>query len=52
MNKIIKISIGVFGILALGIGLLSFAFVQSMKADEAEVKKVKIQAQEYIKKYI
>jgi hypothetical protein len=49
MNKIIKIGIGVFGILALGIGLLSFAFVQSMKADEAEVKKVKIQAQEYIK---
>jgi hypothetical protein len=48
MNKITKISIGVFGILALGIGLFSFAFAQSMKADEAEVKKVKIQAQEYI----
>ncbi len=31
------------------IGSLSFAFVQSMKADEDEVKKVKIQAQEYIK---
>jgi hypothetical protein len=49
MNKKIKIGIGVFGILAFGIGLLSFTFVQSMKADEDEVKKVKIQAQEYIK---
>jgi hypothetical protein len=49
MNKKIKIGIGVFGIFALGIGLFAFAFVQSMKPDEDEVKKVKIQAQEYIK---
>ncbi|MBA2871547.1 hypothetical protein HNQ85_001817 [Anoxybacillus calidus] len=48
MNKITKISIGVFGILALGIGLFSFAFAQGMKGDEDEAKKVKIQAQEYI----
>ncbi|GLH62599.1 hypothetical protein [Parageobacillus sp. G301] len=49
MNKKIKIGIGVFGILAFGIGFLAFAFLQSMKANEDEVKKVKIQAQEYIK---
>jgi hypothetical protein len=45
----IKIGIGVFGILAFGIGFLAFAFLQSMNADEDEAKKVKIQAQEYIK---
>ncbi|AEH48013.1 hypothetical protein [Parageobacillus thermoglucosidasius] len=49
MKKIIKIGIGVFGIVAFGIGLLIFVFLQSMKADEDEVKKVKIQAQGYIK---
>jgi hypothetical protein len=49
MNKKIKIGIGVFVIIAFGIGFLAFAFLQSMRADEDEVKKVKIQAQEYIK---
>ncbi|BDG47340.1 MULTISPECIES: hypothetical protein [Parageobacillus] len=49
MNKEIKIAIGVFGIFALGIGLFVFSFLQSMKADEDEVKKIKTQAQEYIK---
>ncbi|RAK23064.1 hypothetical protein B0I26_10115 [Anoxybacillus vitaminiphilus] len=49
MNKKTKIGIGVFGILALCIGLFCFSFIQDMKEDEDEARKVKIQAQEYIK---
>lgn len=48
MNKFLKITLISVGVIILGIALLVFSFVQDMKPDKEEEKKVKIQAQEYL----
>ncbi|WP_318503109.1 hypothetical protein [Bacillus sp. T3] len=48
MNKLLKITLGVFGVIILGIGLLVVAFVLEMKPDKDEEEKIKIQAEQYL----
>ena len=48
MNKYLKITLGVLGVILLGIGLLVVAFVLEMKPDKDEEEEVKIQAEQYL----
>ncbi|WP_045520137.1 hypothetical protein [Neobacillus niacini] len=48
MNKFLKITLGVLGVILLGIGLLVVAFVLEMKPDKDEEEKIKIQAEQYL----
>ena len=48
MNKFLKVTLIVVGVIILGIAILVFSFVQSMKPDKEEEEKVKIQAEEYL----
>jgi len=48
LNKFLKITLGVFGVIILGIGLLVVAFVLEMKPDKDEEEKIKIQAEQYL----
>ncbi|MFC0270489.1 hypothetical protein ACFFIX_03325 [Metabacillus herbersteinensis] len=50
MRKLIKIILIIISVIALGIGILIFSFIQSMKPDQAEEEKVRIQAEEYVLK--
>lgn len=49
MNKFLKITLGVLGVILLGIGLLIVTFLLEMKPDKDEEEKVKIQAEQYLK---
>jgi hypothetical protein len=48
LNKYLKITLGVLGVILLGIGLLIVAFVLEMKPDKDEEEKIKIQAEQYL----
>ena len=48
LNKYLKITLGVLGVILLGIGLLVVAFVLEMKPDKDEEEKIKIQAEQYL----
>ena len=48
LNKFLKITLGVLGVILLGIGLLVVAFVLEMKPDKDEEGKIKIQAEQYL----
>ena len=50
MSKLIKITLIVSGVMLVGIGLVVFSFVQSMKPDKDEEQKVEIQAEQYLEK--
>lgn len=49
MKKFLKISFVVLGVIILGIALLVFAFIQSMKPDKDKEEAIKIQAEQYLK---
>lgn len=49
VNKLVKVTFIVLGIIILGISILVFSFVQSMKPDKDEEQKVKLQAEQYLK---
>jgi flagellar basal body-associated protein FliL len=49
LKKFTKIFLIVLGIIVIGIGLLVFSFVQSMKPDKKEEEKVRVQAEQYLK---
>lgn len=48
MNNFLKVTLIVFGVIIVGIAILVFSFVQSMKPDKELEEKVKIQAEEYL----
>jgi hypothetical protein len=48
LNKYIKITLGVLGVIILGIGLLVVTFLLEMKPDKDEEEKIKIQAEQYL----
>ncbi|WP_456278952.1 hypothetical protein [Bacillus sp. AK128] len=48
MNKYLKITLGVLGVILLGIGILVISFVIEMKPDHDEEEKVKAQAEQYL----
>ena len=48
VNKFLKVTLIVFGVIILGIAILVFSFVQSMKPDKDKEENVKIQAEEYL----
>ncbi|KAA0955485.1 hypothetical protein FQ087_12800 [Sporosarcina sp. ANT_H38] len=48
MNKFLKVTLIVVGVIILGIAILVFSFLQSMKPDKEKEEKVKIQAEEYL----
>ena len=48
LNKYLKITLGIVGVMLLGIGLLVVAFVSEMKPDKDEEEKIKIQAKQYL----
>ncbi|MFK9090807.1 hypothetical protein [Bacillus salipaludis] len=48
MGKFIKISLIVLGVIAVGIGILIFTFVQGMKPDKDQEEKVRMQAEKYL----
>ncbi|MFC5591472.1 hypothetical protein ACFPRA_21535 [Sporosarcina soli] len=49
MNKILKVTLIVFGVLLVGIVLLVIIFLQEMKPDKEKEEQVKAQAEEYLK---
>lgn len=48
MNKFLKVTLIIVGVIILAIAILVFSFVQGMKPDKEEEEKVKIQAEEYL----
>lgn len=48
VNKILKVTLIIFGVIILGIAILIFSFVQAMKPDKEEEEKVILQAEEYL----
>ena len=48
MNKILKVILIIFGVIILGVAILVFSFLQSMKPDKAKEEKVQLQAEEYL----
>ena len=48
VNKFLKVTLIVFGVILLGIAILVFSFLQSMKPDKDKEEKVKIQAEKYL----
>ncbi|WP_025783367.1 hypothetical protein [Sporosarcina sp. D27] len=49
MRKFLKILFVVFGVITLGIALLVFTFLQSMKPDKDKEEAIKSQAEQYLK---
>lgn len=49
MHKILKVLFVVLGVIILGIALLVFTFIQSMKPDKDKEEAIKIQAEQYLK---
>jgi hypothetical protein len=49
LNKYLKITFGVLGVLILGIALLVFDFLSDMKPDKDKEEEVKVQAEQYLK---
>ena len=49
LNKFLKITLSILGVILLGIGLLVVIFVLEMKPDKDEEEKIKIQAGQYLK---
>lgn len=48
MNKYLKITLGIFGVIILGIGILVVAFIMEMKPDKDKEEEVRIQAEQYL----
>ncbi len=48
MNKFLKVTLIIVGVIILAIAILVFSFLQGMKPDKEEEEKVKIQAEEYL----
>ena len=48
MNKILKVTLIVFGVILVGVVILVFSFTQSMKPDKEKEEQVIIQAEEYL----
>lgn len=48
VNKLLKVTLVVLGMIILGISILVFSFVQDMKPDRDEEQKVKLQAEQYL----
>lgn len=48
LNKYLKITLGVLGVIVLGIGILMFDFVLSMKPDKDKEEQVRVQAEQYL----
>ncbi|WP_075980138.1 hypothetical protein [Bacillus massilinigeriensis] len=48
MNKFLKITLSVLGVIILGIGLLVVTFILEMKPDKDEEDKIKNQAEQYL----
>ena len=48
MNKILKVTLIVFGVILVGVVILVFSFTQSMKPDKEKEEQVKVQAEEYL----
>ena len=48
LNKYLKITIGIFGTILLGIGILVVAFLLEMKPDKDKEEEVRIQAEQYL----
>lgn len=49
MNKFFKVTLIVLAVIILGIAILVFSFVQSMKPDKDKEEEVKVQAEQYLK---
>ena len=48
MNKFLKVTLIVVGVIVVGIAIIVFSFFQSMKPDKDKVEKAKVQAEEYV----
>lgn len=48
LNKYVKITLSIFGVIILGIGLLVVTFILEMKPDKDEEDKIKNQAEQYL----
>ena len=48
MNKILKVTLIVFGVIVVGLVILVFTFIQSMKPDKEKEEQVKFKAEEYL----
>jgi hypothetical protein len=48
LNKYIKITFGILGVILLGIGILVVAFILEMKPDKNKEEEVRIQAEQYL----
>lgn len=48
MNKFLKVTLIVVGVIVVGIAIFVFSFFQSMKPDKDKVEKAKVQAEEYV----
>ena len=48
MNKYLKITFGILGVILLGIGILVVAFILEMKPDKNKEEEVRIQAEQYL----
>ncbi|WP_147536153.1 hypothetical protein [Bacillus marasmi] len=49
MKKFLKITLGIFGVILLGIALLVFDFLSDMKPDKEREEEVKVQAEQYLR---
>lgn len=49
MNKFLKVTLIILGVIILGIAILVFSFFQGMKPDKDKEEKVKLQAEQYLK---
>lgn len=48
MNKYLKITLGILGVILLGIGILVVAFILEMKPDKDKEEEVRIQSEQYL----
>ena len=48
LNKFLKITLGILGVIILGVGLIVVIFLLEMKPDKDEEEKIKIQAEQYL----
>lgn len=51
MNKFLKITLGILGVLILGIAFLVFDFLIEMKPDKEKEEETKVQAEQYLKEH-